>query len=428
MCRTAQFLCEHRIACCLGTPRAYRAGVSGHGQLAEYLQAAYGAGTVPVVRVDGNAPLRDVDNLDGVNATIVLGADASLDDYLLECGLRAAFVGWTRDAGRLAVLDPHLQPRVAAPANYRVAAIIPTFNEVDVIRGTLEYLIQDGIAVHVIDNWSTDGTLDLVRDATPSGLVTSERFPRDGAPLTYDLRAIMTRVEEVGAALNADWIVLHDADERRRAPWRDASLRDALYAADQAGFNCVDHVTLNFWPTDNDYQPDCDLETHFPYFEFSAHPGHFHQRRAWKPLGQPVSLSPTAGHDVQFIGRRVFPYKFLLKHYPIRSEEHGRRKVLHEREQRWNRAERRLGWHRQYDGLRRFVHNSDSLLHFDAATFYEQWLVERLSGIGIFDAPPAWATPPVWTANAARELEPAASRARSAAAGTGAVAHIHARL
>jgi hypothetical protein len=204
-------------------------------------------------------------------------------------------------------------------------------------------------------------------------------------------------VETVATTLEADWVMLHDADERRRPPWPDASLRNGLYAVDRRGFTCVDHTTINHWPTSEaPFRSDRPLEDQLPFAEFSCHPGHFLQRRAWKNVG-PVSLAPTAGHDVSFCGRRVFPYRFLLHHYPIRSREHGRRKIICERQARWNKEERQLGWHRQYDELTdELVRPLDSLLHADCINGDDCLLLERLTGVGVFDAPPTWCTPPLW--------------------------------
>lgn len=332
---------------------------------------------------------------------------SELATLLRRYDLPPAFVGWTPAGGRLlAVLERERVPLEPAPPGFRVVAIVPTFNEADVIEHTLGYLIQDRVEVYVLDSWSTDGTPDIARRLGDQlgGVLGVERFPPEAPPTSYDLRRIMTRVEELGQTLSdsADWVMLHDADERRRSPWPGVSLRDGLWYVQRRGFNCIDHVTLTFSPTDNRYDGRQDVEVVLRSFEFSDHPGHFHQRRAWR-AGQPVSLAPTAGHDVQLAGRRVFPYRFLLKHYPIRSQAHGERKVFAERLPRWNAGERAHGWHAQYDEIARMAHPSflrdpASLERFDERTFYERWLVQRLSGVGVFRQPPAWATPPLWTA------------------------------
>jgi hypothetical protein len=330
-------------------------------------------------------------------------SEASPNDLegLLACGgLGPSFVGWPPDvAGPIAVLarTSFVAPR-QTPAAFQVVAIVPTYNEADLIAHTLGDLTTEGLGVYLLDNWSTDGTWEIA--GRFSGLVGRERFPPEGPSRTYDLRRIMTRVEELAWSIDADWCVLHDADERRRSPWPGVRLRDALYRVDRAGFTCVDHVTLNFWPTPGQaYDGTRDVEEALPRFAFSDHPGHFHQRRAWKRLDARVSLSPTAGHDVAFSGRRVYPFKFLLKHYPVRSQAHGEQKVLAERLPRWNAAERALGWHAQYDelSLRRFVRPTSELELFDPLGFSTRRLVERLSGVGVFREPPPWATPPFWT-------------------------------
>jgi glycosyltransferase involved in cell wall biosynthesis len=320
-------------------------------------------------------------------------------------GLCTAFAGHAPDkrgrASTLAVVHardtPMLEP---ASASFRVLAIVPTYNEEDVIAHTLRYLIEQRVCVYLLDNWSTDRTIERARSFLENGLLTIERFPLEGASNTYDLGRIMRRIEQISLENRwADWVMLHDADERRQAPWNGVDLKDALWLVQRSGFSCIDHVTLNFWPTDDTFGPEsADLEEHFRYFEFSKHSGHFHQRRAWRQCGQHVSLTPSAGHDVQFEQRRVYPYKFLLKHYPIRSRAHGERKVLQERAQRWNPDERAQGWHQQYDDVRReeFTRDAGSLLRFEPKTFARDYLIERLSGAGVFEEPPPWATPPYW--------------------------------
>lgn len=313
-----------------------------------------------------------------------------------------AFVGRAPHdpSAALAVIDrvASAAERERAPRSFRVLAIVPAFNEADIIAQTLADLTQQDIDIHVIDNWSTDDTAPIAAAFRDRG-VTVERFPASGPSATYDLTDILSRVEEIAMRADAyDWIVLHDADERRRGPWRDADLRHALWRVHWSGYDCIDHVTLNFWPTDGRFRAQGpDIEQQLMHFEPSSHPGHFHQRRAWRADRGRVSLAPSAGHDCTFPGRRVYPYKFLLKHYPIRSQAHGERKVLRERQARWNTTERARGWHAQYDTAAScFLRDPRDLERFDPASYWHEHLVQRLSGAGYFMSPPAWATPPKW--------------------------------
>ena len=123
------------------------------------------------------------------------------------------------------------------------------------------------------------------------------------------------------------------------------------------------------------------------HFEFGRRGGHFRQIKGWKNPRVKPDLATNAGHEVVFKGRKVFPYKFLLKHYPIRSNEHGRRKILRERHTRWNLEERTGGWHTHYDKFTEesaFVHDPATLTEYISDKwFYGEHLIERLTGIGI---------------------------------------------
>jgi hypothetical protein len=55
------------------------------------------------------------------------------------------------------------------------------------------------------------------------------------------------------------------------------------------------------------------------------------------------------GHDINFEGRRTFPYRFVQDHYPVRSQAHGMRKVFGERLERFSPEERAKGLHIHYD-------------------------------------------------------------------------------
>jgi SAM-dependent methyltransferase len=321
---------------------------------------------------------------------------AELERLLISVGLDVLFIGLTasNDDGypkrtTLAVLEHRSEPPPSdtrAPDDFRVVAFVPTYNEADVIEGTLAALADDGIEAYVVDNWSTDETYAIVERGLGNGVIGAERFPSAGPDVVYDWPAIIGRTEELALELDADWYLHVDADERRSSPWEGVTLRDGVYAVDQRGFNCIDHTVLDFVPVDEGFSPGDDVERYLDHFRFGTRPGHFVQVKAWKNLGCRVERARYYAHDTMFAGRRSFPYKFLNKHYPFRSSAHGRRKVFDERLPRYPQEAVASGIHAHYQALEgdhRFVADREALLLFDEATFNRDFLVERLTGIGI---------------------------------------------
>jgi hypothetical protein len=231
----------------------------------------------------------------------------------------------------------------------KAVAIIAAHNEADIIAPVVGDLIEQGLSVYLIDHGSTDGTAQAVERFLGHGLLAIEPFPFDRFPAAKDTFAwsdILTRKTEVAATLDADWIIHHDADEFRESPWEHLRLIEAIERVDRLGYNAIDFEVYNFWPTTETFRPGDDPR---PLFRFSE-PG-----RAWDKLqvkcwkkGAPVDLVTSGGHDVMFEGREVFPLRFLLRHYPIRSQEHGARKVFRERRPRLLPQEVAQSWHLQY--------------------------------------------------------------------------------
>jgi hypothetical protein len=308
-------------------------------------------------------------------------------------GLRPAFAGHTINNNRqrlkrtsIAIVDPRRGgPIEAAPDDFRVTAVLPAFNEADIIEHSVRRLVAQGVRVHVVDNWSSDDTVARVEALGLGDRVQVERFPADGPSATYDWAALLRNTERIAPGLGDGWVIHQDVDEVRESPWPGVGLRDALYHVQRCGFNAIDHTVIDFVSVDDDFVDGSDFERHMRHFRFGDRPGHFVQVKAWRAGSGPVDLASSGGHDARFPGRRVFPYKFLAKHYPVRSQAHGERKVFAERVARWNPGERELGWHHQYDPLdpdHVFVRPAEELLRHDDG-FTTEYLVERLTGIGI---------------------------------------------
>jgi hypothetical protein len=270
---------------------------------------------------------------------------------------------------------------------FRVVALLSAYNEGDIISAVIGHLLLNGIDVYLLDNHSTDDTVEQARRFLGSGLLNIERFPpvdtvdsQDPPAAAYDWTAILRRKEELSRELNADWFMHHDADEIRESPLPGFSLRDAIRWVDAQGYNCIDHLVLNFPPVDDGYQQGVDPRHYFRYYEEAAEYDRT-QLKAWRRSDDPVTLTASGGHQAEFPDRRVFPLPFLIRHYPVRSQAHGLRKVFTERKGRFVQHERDLGWHVQYDSIADehhvFTRDPAELRPFDLEQFRLQCLLSE---------------------------------------------------
>jgi len=259
------------------------------------------------------------------------------------------------------------------PDSPRVVALISSFNEGDIISPVIAHLVENGIEVYLLDNHSTDDTVEQASRWLGRGLLDIEAFPPDvgrgGDGLNaFDWTAILRRKEVIATELGADWYMHHDADEIRESPWPGMTLRESIRWVDTLGYNCIDYRVFNFPPVDDGFRQGDDPRTYFRLYGEGAEFDRL-QLKTWKVTGSAVSLLPSGGHQASFEGRRVFPIPFLLRHYPIRGHTHGLKKVFAERRARFVQREREQGWHVQYDGYQEeapaFLRDADELRPFD---------------------------------------------------------------
>jgi hypothetical protein len=334
--------------------------------------------------MDGAPPAELLAALPRLEALVVWLPGATIDDAVaLLPGVQHGSLDRIEipEPGVLAVLatdeaaaERHAEALGAAERALRALAIMPAFNEADVIFHAIGALVSEGVDVYLIDHESTDGTAEAAKPWLGRGLVRIERFPEEaGYPernrTEMVWRDILRRVGEVTGEIAADWYLFVNADEFREAPWPGVTLADGLAEVDDLGFNAVNFELLNFRPTPQDVFVDgSDVREHLRHYE---PPGPYDvlQIKAWKAQPEVVDLVHHGGHDVLFAGKRVFPVPFLLRHYPIRSAEHGRRKVLAERLARFAAEERAGGWHIQYDHYADgadYLHDRETLVEYDA--------------------------------------------------------------
>ncbi len=254
-----------------------------------------------------------------------------------------------------------------------VTAIISAYNEGDVIYHVIGDLVQQNIQVYLIDHHSTDNTVAEASKWLGLGLIKIETFPEDSGyqipDKTYSWRFILKRKEEIAKKLGHGWYIHADADEFRESPWKELNLRQGIERVDREGFNAINFLIYDFKPTDNRFKPGADVRNYLKYFSSPRLAYDEVQLKCWKYEGQEFNLWETGGHEVRFEQRKIYPLPFILRHYPIRSQQHGLNKIFNERKNRWDEEERKAKWHAQYDHIQdtehNFLHDPQTLKKYD---------------------------------------------------------------
>jgi hypothetical protein len=254
-------------------------------------------------------------------------------------------------------------------ADFSVVAIVAAFNEADVIGPVVGDLIAQGIQVYFLDDGSTDDTRAVVEQFLGRGVLDIERLREPGSQSAdrFDWERVLRRKMQLAQELDANWVIHHDADEFRESPWAHLRLKEAIRTVDTLGFNAIDFLNLNFWPHHDHFRPPDDVRNVFTFYSEAA-PYDRLQIRCWKKTCEPVDLVSSGGHEAQFAGRTVYPLRFILRHYPIRGQAHGERKVFSERRSRLRDEERARGWHVQYDAFHEgasFIRERSTLKRYD---------------------------------------------------------------
>jgi 2-polyprenyl-3-methyl-5-hydroxy-6-metoxy-1,4-benzoquinol methylase len=201
----------------------------------------------------------------------------------------------------------------------------------------MENLARQGLKVYLVDNESTDTTVDIARNY--ANLIGMETYPREGV---YRWRSILERKQELAFSLEADWFMHVDADERHLPPNGTKTLVQAIEEADRLGYSAIEFQEFTFIPTreapDHDH-PQFENTMRW-YYHFAPRP--LHLIRAWKKQATRVDLASAGGHHIVSPQLKIYPEPFRMKHYLFLSKEHAARKYIH---RQFDESEVKEHWH-----------------------------------------------------------------------------------
>lgn len=265
--------------------------------------------------------------------------------------------------------------RLMVPDDFRVLAVIHFYNEADILEKTIQYLLKQGIDLYLLDNWSDDTGYEIAkryREMYPEQIYL-EQFPLTGKSNDFVLYDQMEKTEQISKEMDYDWFIHYDADEMRVSPWENITLREAIYWIDRQGYNCIENTVIDFRLTAQDADNIFMKDT---FFDFRHEDKMLNHLKTWKKA-QKVDLKTTAGHCVHIENPKVYPLKFLNRHYPLRSLEQAEKKVFRDRLPRFQKEHKKRGWHGHYNEFEKaedFIFDSSELLYWREDSFRKLYI------------------------------------------------------
>ncbi len=222
----------------------------------------------------------------------------------------------------------------------RVVALLTCRNESLYIKRCLQHLYEQGIETCLIDNESTDNTVEIAKTFKNKGLFRIETQPYPGY---FDLVAQLQLKEKLVHEIDADWFIHYDADEIREAPAPYKTLSDGIADVDKKGYNAINFDEFVFLPTsENENFEHCDYVKEMKYYYFFE-PAPIRHIKAFKKTDSKIEIASSGGHRIKFDDLNLFPVSFILRHYIALSSNHAI--VKYTKERIYSTDEIKRGWH-----------------------------------------------------------------------------------
>jgi glycosyltransferase involved in cell wall biosynthesis len=220
----------------------------------------------------------------------------------------------------------------------RALGVFLCFNDGDLLQESLRYLLEQNHQLVVWDHGSTDQTPAVI-DRFRNELVETRRIPREFD--FYELYPAMSRHLIENYVRHYDWISWPDQDEFLEGPTRAKSYYESLREVFESPYDWIQFNNFNYWSTSADDQR-CD-KTVAKVRHYSLFPDCAPRIRAWRSTATNIrefNHNPPLGHP--------WPGSFNLRHYPMRSPEQMRKRVLSDRA-----GLRREGYNYHYENMAR---------------------------------------------------------------------------
>ena len=156
-----------------------------------------------------------------------------------------------------------------------------------------------------------------------------------------------------------------------------------MHVAGLYGCKRADFSLINFRPIDSG-KAAFNLRQ-MRHFEYGTRLGHFVQWKGWLQGTQRADLASLRRPSrFSFQMRVIFPTKFLIMHYPIRSRKLTGKRKFSSNASHASLERERLGWHTHddhYSEKSHFTWRQEDLIQWDDALFWKEHGLNVLTGL-----------------------------------------------
>jgi len=235
----------------------------------------------------------------------------------------------------------------------RCLGVLLCYNDGDLLEESIAHLREQRHDLVVWDHGSTDET-PAILERLRGECREIRRVPREFD--FYELYPAMSRHLISRHVGEYDWISWPDQDEFLEGPARDRSYRDYLEEAHDAGVDWIQFENFNYWFTEEDDVSIGPATRRVRRYALRTDcPPRIRSWRARVTNVRRFNHNPLDGTPA--------PRHFRLRHYPMRSPDQMRRRVLSDRA-----GLRRGGMNFHYENMSRRLESlriPAAALHFD---------------------------------------------------------------
>jgi glycosyltransferase involved in cell wall biosynthesis len=243
----------------------------------------------------------------------------------------------------------------------KITAILVVRNEHLYIEKTIKYLIDEGIDIAIIDNESSDGTLEICNKYYPNHVKIIKNLPYSG---DFNLQEHIAAGKALANEIETDWLISQAADERLCSDIEGESLSEAIHRIDKAGFDSINFEEFVFIYENREIRYENTDFHHLMKRYYFYEP---RKNRLIRACKKGVDLSdPLVGcHTLD--GATKLYNNLIMRHYIALSYEYAVNKYT---KRQFNASDLSLGWHgnRTNITIENLDHKNINLLKADSYT------------------------------------------------------------